>query len=143
MGVAAEAVANGTNRESRQLYPSTDHSVGVARHALRETLESWDATDLRDSAELVLSELVTNAIRHASVHAATQVLVRLELRPEQLRIEVSDGDSLNFPRKMGDWGTGLGGRGLLLVEALSARWGAEPRRIGVGKTVWAELERKC
>ena len=138
--MAALAEANITG-QSQRLYPRREPSVSAARRELRGALAEWGVSNLGDSAELVLSELITNAIRHASPGNTSQVLVALHLNEARLRVSVSDGDRFRLPRKANDWTTGEGGRGLLLVEALSLRWGVEPRDPGVGKTVWAEMAR--
>ena len=138
--MAALARAN-TTGQSQRLYPRREPSVSSARRELRRVLDEWGAGDLLDAAELVLSELFTNAIVHAAPRNTSQVLVQLHLSAGLLRIAVSDGDRYHQPHKADNWTTGEGGRGLLLVEALSERWGVEPRLVGVGKTVWAELAR--
>jgi hypothetical protein len=91
-------------------------------------------------AELVLSELVTNALR-VRVPRDRQVGVRIahSERDGLLRIEVSDaGAGRPEVRSPGEDETG--GRGLLLVEALASRWGVQERAGGIGKTVWVELK---
>ncbi|WP_420311907.1 ATP-binding protein [Streptomyces sp. YS-B37] len=104
-------------------------------------LSGWGVSqDVLESAELVLSELVTNALR-VRVPSDRQVGVRIarSLEDGLLRLEVSDAGS-GWPevRTLGDEETG--GRGLLLVEALAHCWGVEERVGGIGKTVWAELK---
>jgi len=92
-----------------------------------------------DTAELLLSELLTNALR-VPVPDDRQVGVRITLSEEELlRLEVSDAGA-GWPgvRRSGEDETG--GRGLLLVEALAHRWGVYDRVGGIGKTVWAELK---
>ncbi len=84
-----------------------------------------------DAALLVISELVTNA----AVNARSQVTVRLRLRPDLLLVEDEDS-RLPVLQQNNDWDA-LGGRGLMLVDALSARWGSQP--CPFGKIVWAEL----
>ncbi|MEV7982581.1 ATP-binding protein [Streptomyces sp. NPDC086519] len=116
-------------------------SVPRSRAALHAVLGGWGVTqDVLESAELVLSELVTNALR-VRVPSDRQVGVRIArcLEDGLLRLEVSDaGSGRPEVRAPGDEETG--GRGLLLVEALAHRWGVEERTGGIGKTVWAELK---
>ncbi|MFD7707794.1 ATP-binding protein [Streptomyces sp. NPDC059786] len=116
-------------------------SVPRSRAALHAVLGGWSVCqDVLESAELVLSELVTNALR-VPVPRDRQVGVRIARSPADglLRLEVSDaGSGRPEVRAPGDEETG--GRGLLLVEALAHRWGVEERVDGVGKTVWAELK---
>jgi two-component sensor histidine kinase len=83
-----------------------------------------------DAATLVVSELVTNAVRHAG----TPVSVRVRLLGSRVRLEVGDGDP-RLPQPA--TGTGESGRGLRLVTAVARAWGARPT--SHGKVVWAEL----
>ncbi|MER6108961.1 ATP-binding protein [Streptomyces hirsutus] len=116
-------------------------SVPRSRAALHAVLGGWGVDqDVLESAELMLSELVTNALR-VRVPNDRQVGVRIArlLEDGLLRLEVSDaGSGRPEVRAPGDDETG--GRGLLLVEALAHRWGVEKRAGGIGKTVWAELK---
>ncbi|GAA2628637.1 hypothetical protein GCM10010307_18700 [Streptomyces vastus] len=116
-------------------------SVPRSRAALHAVLGEWGvAQDVLDTAELVLSELVTNALR-VPVPSDRQVGVRIarSLEDGLLRLEVSDaGAGRPEVREPGDDETG--GRGLLLVETLAHRWGVDERVGGIGKTVWAELK---
>ncbi|MDX3749079.1 ATP-binding protein [Streptomyces sp. AK08-02] len=104
-------------------------------------LGEWGVSqDVLESAELVLSELVTNALR-VPVPSDRLVGVRIarSLAEGLLRLEVSDaGSGRPEVRAPGDEETC--GRGLLLVEALAHRWGVEERVGGIGKMVWAELK---
>jgi anti-sigma regulatory factor (Ser/Thr protein kinase) len=116
-------------------------SVSRARALLGAVLGEWRVgQDVLDTAELVLSELVTNAVR-VRVPNGRQVEVRIaHARADGLlRLEVSDaGDGWPEVRSPGEDETG--GRGLLLVESLAHRWGVRKRAGGIGKTVWAELK---
>ncbi|MFB9391811.1 SpoIIE family protein phosphatase [Streptomyces coeruleoprunus] len=108
-------------------------AVMHARRFTARTLRSWSVREEVDVALLVVSELVTNAIAH------TQGEVRLDLTlaGDRLRVAVND-TSPRAPVKATstDW-EATGGRGLLLVEAMTASWGSVP--LGGGKQVWAEL----
>ncbi|MGW7412014.1 ATP-binding protein [Streptomyces sp. NPDC054863] len=115
-------------------------SVPRARATLRAVLNDWlvDEQGL-ECAELVVSELVTNAVR-VPVPRGRLVEVRALYTPaaDLLALEVSDaGDGVPEVRVPEDDGTS--GRGLLLVQALAERWGVRKRAGGVGKTVWAEM----
>ncbi|MEU0842298.1 ATP-binding protein [Streptomyces sp. NPDC005962] len=116
-------------------------SVPRARALLHSVLGDWGAgPDAVETGELVLSELVTNAMR-VRVPRDRLVGVRIAWLMEDglLRLEVSDaGDGKPEVRTPG--GDETGGRGLLLVEALAHRWGCEERACGIGKTVWVELK---
>ncbi|MQS36319.1 ATP-binding protein [Streptomyces katsurahamanus] len=126
--------------ETSWQFPRTPRTAGSARSLLREQLAVWRITgDAVDAAELLLSELVANAIRHANVPGGDELGVRLAYGDGMLRVEVSDTDSRRpEPRVAG--ADDEGGRGLFLVSALSERWGCDPRRHGAGKTVWVELK---
>jgi anti-sigma regulatory factor (Ser/Thr protein kinase) len=89
---------------------------------------------------LVLSELVTNAVR-ARAPRDRQVGLRIAHSAEEglLWLEVSDaGEGRPEVRNPGE--DEIGGRGLLLVDALAHRWGVQEREGGIGKTVWAEIK---
>jgi anti-sigma regulatory factor (Ser/Thr protein kinase) len=121
--------------------PRCHRSVPRARAALLAVLGDWGVDqEVLGNAELVLSELVTNALR-VPVPSDRQVGVRIARTVDEgtLRLEVSDaGAGTPELREPGDEETG--GRGLLLVEALAHRWGVEKRAAGIGKTVFAELK---
>ncbi|MFC5026088.1 SpoIIE family protein phosphatase [Streptomyces coeruleoprunus] len=108
-----------------------DAAPGRARRLARRALARWDLEDLTDSVELLISEVVTNAVRYAS----RPVTLRL-LRTDVLRCEVGD-DSPQLPRQRRARDTDEGGRGLFLVNRLARRWGAT--RLSTGKVVWFEL----
>jgi anti-sigma regulatory factor (Ser/Thr protein kinase) len=109
-------------------------SAGAARRFLTATLSTWGKTMYGDNATLLLSELVTNA----ALHAKTQIVVRIELRPACLLVSVTDGSPRQpVVRHYSDQSTT--GRGLALVNALALRWGIDPNTDGT-KTVWAEIE---
>jgi anti-sigma regulatory factor (Ser/Thr protein kinase) len=88
-----------------------------------------------DDALLVVSEMVTNAV----THAASPCELRISVSPVAVRVEVVDRGT-GTPDPMPPSTTRTGGRGLHLVDALTAAWGVEPQAEG-GKTVWAELLR--
>ncbi|WUH90043.1 ATP-binding protein [Streptomyces sp. NBC_00433] len=117
-------------------WPLSGRSVARARRELRGTLSTWGLDHLADPAELVLSELLTNAVRHARTPAGRLVETRYERMPEGIRIEVHDAnDRLPQMRRPAD--DDEGGRGLALVDVLTGRrWGVSSRQ-GVGKLVWA------
>ena len=108
-------------------------SVRDARQFLRRTLVEWDLPDVEDTSQLVVSELVTNAV----THAASACTVRLVRHPATLRIEVSD-EGAGAPDPQPPTASGEHGRGIHIVSALSVAWGTEPLADG-GKVVWAEL----
>ncbi|MER6445639.1 serine/threonine protein phosphatase [Streptomyces venezuelae] len=104
---------------------------GRARRFARRALTRWGLEELEDSLELLVSEVVTNAVRYAE----RPVTLRL-LRTDVLRCEVGD-DSPQLPRQRRARDTDEGGRGLFLVNRMARRWGAT--RLSSGKVVWFEL----
>lgn len=111
--------------------PASPDAPGRARSALRE-LCGADHPQLCDDAALLVTELVSNAVRHAG----TPVTVRATLLGGLLRLEVEDGSTRPVRDKADDL-MAENGRGLLLVDALADRWGVEAHPHG--KQVWAEL----
>ncbi|EPH43680.1 hypothetical protein STRAU_3254 [Streptomyces aurantiacus JA 4570] len=108
-----------------------DATPARARRLARSALERWGLTDLNDAVELLVSEVVTNAVRYAT----RPITLRL-LRTDVLRCEVGD-DVPQLPRLRQARATDEGGRGLYLVNRLARRWGAT--RLSTGKVVWFEL----
>ncbi|MFD4635377.1 SpoIIE family protein phosphatase [Streptomyces sp. NPDC058284] len=104
-----------------------------ARRLARSALVRWGLEELTDSVELLVSEVVTNAVRYAS----RPITLRL-LRTDVLRCEVGD-DVPQLPRLRNARATDEGGRGLYLVNKMARRWGAT--RLSTGKVVWFELNR--
>ncbi|MGW0121379.1 SpoIIE family protein phosphatase [Streptomyces sp. NPDC003327] len=111
--------------------PREPRSVGRARELARTLLTTWDLEPLVDTVELLVSELVTNALRYGE----GEIRLRL-LLDRTLVCEVWDA-GLVQPRRRRARDTDEGGRGLQLVGLLSSSWGA--RRTPRGKTVWFEL----
>ncbi len=121
--------------------PRRRRSVPRARAALQAAVLAWGAgRDVAEAAELVLSELVTNALR-VRVPRDRQVGVRITRSEFEgtLRLEVSDAGA-GRPEVRVPGNDETSGRGLMLVEALAYRWGVLEREGGVGKTVWAEIK---
>ncbi|MFC8514630.1 SpoIIE family protein phosphatase [Streptomyces sp. NPDC057257] len=110
--------------------PSDPAVVSRARTLVTEQLAAWHLDDLAFTTELVASELVTNAIRHAT----GPVQLRL-LRDRALICEVSDGSGTS-PRLRRARTEDEGGRGLFLVAQLTERWGT--RYTAEGKVIWTE-----
>lgn len=108
-----------------------DATPARARRLARSALERWGLTELNDAVELLVSEVVTNAVRYAT----RPITLRL-LRTDVLRCEVGD-DVPQLPRLRQARATDEGGRGLYLVNRLARRWGAT--RLSTGKVVWFEL----
>ncbi|MFI1367043.1 ATP-binding protein [Streptomyces griseochromogenes] len=115
----------------RWALPWTPAACRLARTAVRDALPRWSLGELVPAAELLVSELVCNALRHG----ASPLRLTLERVPD-LRCSVSDGSSK--PPRPAAGPEDEGGRGLALVDMLAARWGCE-RGLPAGKTVWFEL----
>ncbi|WP_156726284.1 SpoIIE family protein phosphatase [Streptomyces apocyni] len=123
-GLPADAVGDWT-------LPREPRSVGRAREYTRTRLDSWGLGPLVDTTELLVSELVTNALRYGEGDIRLRLLL-----DRTLVCEVWDA-GLVQPRRRRARDTDEGGRGLQLVGLLSASWGS--RRTPRGKTVWFEL----
>jgi len=111
-------------------FPSRLTSVRQARNDIREPMLRWGLEDLLPTTELLVSELVTNAIRYSR----GEVTLRL-VNERALVCEVIDGSGA-MPRLRQANGDDEHGRGLQVVRQLAQRWGA--RRSGTGKVVWCE-----
>jgi anti-sigma regulatory factor (Ser/Thr protein kinase) len=109
---------------------------GVARRLVEEALADRLRAGTLESLELLVSELVTNVVRHASTPRGECLCLSLRLRRDDVLVEVSDRDSQPFDSTpIPDPGRGRG-YGLFLVERLSRRWGVEHEG---GTRVWFEL----
>ena len=113
---------------------------GAARRVVADRLAERVSPAMRDDAQLVVSELVTNSLTHSGASVGEGVVVRIELTSSMLRLEVEDaGRGGMIGPRAANVETG-GGFGLNLVQALSERWGVE--RVAAGGTrVWAQLAR--
>jgi anti-sigma regulatory factor (Ser/Thr protein kinase) len=100
---------------------------------MRRWLAEWDASHLEDTAILLVTELVTNAV----LHARSESLLAASYDDGVLRVEVSDNSDTTVQRR--HYGRDAGtGRGLVLVDAMSTAWGSAATEDG--KTVWFELD---
>ncbi|MEU3337856.1 SpoIIE family protein phosphatase [Streptomyces sp. NPDC002144] len=112
--------------------PADPALVAPIRKQVVEQLDTWELQEAAFTAELVVSELVTNAIRYG----AHPIRLRLIHDESTLICEVSDtSHTAPHLRRAKTWDEG--GRGLLLVAQLTQRWGS--RHTGEGKTIWAEI----
>lgn len=115
--------------------PADLRSAGEARELVRTTLDGWTDGDRIDDIVLCVSELVTNAV----VHASSSPRILVHVRPAVIHVEVSDAsDVLPAPRvaELND----TSGRGMSILTGFSDRWGSL-RRSGGGKTVWFDVAR--
>ncbi|MER7899751.1 ATP-binding protein [Streptomyces sp. NPDC096046] len=116
-------------------FPAEPGVVRTARQAVRGQLRAWNLDSLADLAALLVSELVTNALRHATGPIGVR-LVRPVGLGAVLLVEVSD-PLPDPPRERAARPEDENGRGLHLVASSSRRWGTRPG--ATGKTVWFEL----
>lgn len=130
---------------SRPLSPVPEEAR-TARKFVRELLTCWGLGHLSDDAELIIAELVVNAVRHGlrtapqavtSASAASALRLCLLRRVGEVMLAVTD-PSNEAPRPRAPGWTGESGRGLQIVGALSYVWGWSPLE-GRGKAVWAVL----
>lgn len=107
---------------------------GTARNHVRRVCHRWAVDEeAREAAEIVVTELVTNAVEHA----ASASVVEVERREYSLRLTVRDFDLAPLPEAHLPSPTSPRGRGLAMVAAVSSAWGVESHRDG--KTVWSEM----
>jgi anti-sigma regulatory factor (Ser/Thr protein kinase) len=125
----------------RIALPHSAAAVPVARALVRNALAELEHTADGDTAELLTAELVANAVEHTSV-GRTPIELVVELRPTGCQVEVHDPDpappaDLTRPDVEPPDPWREGGRGLLLIRALSSSCGHRPT--GAGKAVWFRL----
>lgn len=119
----------------RLRLPPDPYSARITRRTVAATCELWGCAHIIHDTVAVASELVANAV----VHAATEAVLRLELRRDLLTVAVTDGTA-DRPVLGDPVGPDLrtGGLGLVIVDAICRRWGSTPTTTG-GKVVWAVL----
>jgi anti-sigma regulatory factor (Ser/Thr protein kinase) len=118
--------------------PNAPKSVREARHRIAP-LRGELGERLHQDLELLLSELIGNAVRHANLGKRDRVDVRVECRPGWVRAEVADpGPGFPVRSTPSPDASGVGGYGLTLVARLSSRWGAD--RVDGSMRVWFELD---
>jgi serine phosphatase RsbU (regulator of sigma subunit)/anti-sigma regulatory factor (Ser/Thr protein kinase) len=123
-------------RIHQYVHQADPEGLAEARAALREALTEWRLTELADDVELAAGELLVNVLLHTEGGA----VLTLEVLPgpvRRIRLSVQDRSSV-WPRRRSPGEAATSGRGLLMIDALSAHWGVEPR--GDGKAVWCEFE---
>jgi anti-sigma regulatory factor (Ser/Thr protein kinase) len=109
-------------------------AAGLARQATHDSLCDWGLEQLEEAATLLVSEMVSNAVRHA--RGGLVLGLGLEASDSWLRIEVVDADPV-LPTPRTPDALDESGFGFVLIEALADKWGV--RSTGDGKAVWAEL----
>jgi anti-sigma regulatory factor (Ser/Thr protein kinase) len=120
--------------------PHERHGVSLARHAFADELTTMGIEgEDRDDALLVLSELVSNSIKHAAALPGGEVEVRWAIRSDTLHVEITDGGAATRPNAVVAAVSAVGGRGLDIVRNVSRQWGVTEDLEVV--TVWADVPR--
>jgi DNA-binding NarL/FixJ family response regulator len=130
--LSAAALASAVEATASSRFEAGPTAPGQARHFVRDLLGDTDASVL-STVELLVTELVTNAIVHASSTPTVDVFVA----EDNVRIAVRDADP-SMPRPRRPDPTRAGGRGMVLLEELATTWGADPD--DDGKVVWFEID---
>ncbi|WP_200301461.1 SpoIIE family protein phosphatase [Streptomyces adelaidensis] len=152
LGAVADTLLSGANRDDdvalllmrydgMALRPQRENwsvwrvpqAVGQARRYTRRVLRAWGVESEADTVLLVVSELVTNAL----VHTDGRVRLDLTLLSDRLRVAVADASPRTPVKPTSIGWEATGGRGILLVEAMSSAWGTVP--VSGGKQVWAQV----
>ena len=115
--------------------PAAPAAATTARTEVTRRLSQRVTVGALDDVRLLLTELITNALRHSDVAPGDEIEVKAEVADGAIRIEVSD-PGRNGPVAPREPGANGGGFGLYLVERLTNRWGVERED---GTTVWAEV----
>ena len=138
----ASAATQASPRLITLTVPSIPRSVPVARLQVRAALGSRGLGEYADDAEIITSELVTNAVQHLCDNGTKtlQVTITYAKSPAAVTIAVSDS-SPHGPVRRDTTAGSEQGRGLQIIEALSVRWGW--RQEGGGKVIFAVLAREA
>lgn len=137
-------------RSSRLALADTPNAVALARLHTADVLSGWGVSSgTVETAQLLVSELTTNAVRHSEEGASSTPPVSsrggsqtfellLEAVPDAVRVSVWDRDAR--PPVLKEVGVdATGGRGIFIVAVMSRAWGYYPARSAPGKVVWAEI----
>ena len=127
--------AEETQLNLQMMLPTANRAVKLARETTRDALATWQLAYLEETAVLLVSELVTNAVRHA--RGSDAITLELQAAGTWLRIEVQDADP-RWPQPRTPAEFDGSGFGFVLVDALAGKWGV--RETATGKAVWAELD---
>ncbi|MGW4547124.1 ATP-binding protein [Streptomyces violaceorubidus] len=129
-------VRDGEGDSAEWVFSAAPDAVRAARSLVRRTLGEWRLDSVEDIAALLVSELVTNALRHATGPIGVRVARGPDGVAGVLLVEVSD-PLPDPPRERAARPDDEDGRGLQLVASAARRWGTRPGE--AGKTVWFEL----
>lgn len=120
--------------------PHEGRGVSLARHAFASELATAGiAEDVRQDAMLVMSELVSNAVKHGAPLSDGDVRVCWSIDKDCLHLEITDGGAATRPNPAVATVFALGGRGLDIVRMVSRQWGVTED--GESVTVWADIAR--
>jgi anti-sigma regulatory factor (Ser/Thr protein kinase) len=127
--------------EVTRLYlrlPGTNESAAAARHSVGAVLTPFAPRSLSERVELLVSELVTNALRHGRAKDDASIQLKLNLTPARVRVEVVDGGiGFDPPETPAERADQMAGWGLVLVNRLASDWGV----VRNGSTVvWFEID---
>ena len=118
-------------------FDGGERAPRLARHAVRERLEGTLDEETAYDIHVVVSELVANAVRHGGAHGPDAVTLKLMVAPDRVRVEVGDpGPGFEPPERPEPRSSG-GGRGLVLLERMTDRWGVSR---GGASRVWFEVD---
>jgi anti-sigma regulatory factor (Ser/Thr protein kinase) len=118
--------------------PPTEEAPGLARQAVHKAIGSRLDEEESELIEVLVSELVSNAIAHAGLSAQDRVVLHLALVPERVRVEVCDGGAGFTRAELGKPRSRPGGYGLTMVDRGASRWGISSND---GACVWFEIDR--
>jgi anti-sigma regulatory factor (Ser/Thr protein kinase) len=151
-GMTARARSGPESRTPAQVFPGVPGSgqartvrvpwassavPGIRRTIVADLVVRGVSAEIIDEAEIVVSELVANAIRHARALPDGTVRVHWKVKNDQVEVEVSDGGGPTQPRPAPRSAWTAAGRGLRIVRSLAHEWGVQEDR--GGRTVWAAL----
>ncbi|MEV6532034.1 SpoIIE family protein phosphatase [Streptomyces sp. NPDC051639] len=135
-GTVAASAPPTTRRTALTVAQTAPERIADARQQVRELLHDWGSEEQRDSAVLLVSEILTNVLVHTDDDALLVAEVTGGPGDRRMRVEVTDAsDDLPHRRHPGELASS--GRGLVLVEILAEAWGVDPR--GEGKSIWFEF----
>jgi anti-sigma regulatory factor (Ser/Thr protein kinase) len=133
LAITTEQLDDPAPRSAQRRFPGDASSAPSARRFAGDVITAWGLSEVADTAQLLLGEVITNAVQHT----VGDVRVRVAHEAGRLRVEVIDGsDRVPDVRPIDT--DAENGRGLFIVQALADGWGYEPVETG-GKTVWFEL----
>jgi anti-sigma regulatory factor (Ser/Thr protein kinase) len=139
--MTAQRTAGSGHPSYAENHPRAEGTAAQARRLVRAAFGLWDLDHLTDRGELVITELVANAIRHTSCPLVRLIVSRPS--PYLVRLTVVDRAPRQLPRLLRASADDTSGRGLVLVDACSDRWGYDfiGGKPGApwGKAVWPEL----